>query len=358
MEQATISSTEILSDTTKKSSKELPLKVSIIVVNYNGQVHLRECLSSLNNQTNLTSEVILVDNNSTDGSYEIARSEMPEIRMILSPKNLGYSGAINLGLNHAKGDYIAILNMDVVVTHNWLNPLISFLDANPQAGAVSPKILLYNQPDKINAMGLDIHITGLPFNRLYRSLEEDGDQVPTKVPGIHGAAFLVTRGLLEKIGGMNEEYFMYQEDVEFSWILKIAGYDTYCVPESTIYHKYRLSMKPVKLYFLERNRWFLLLSTLGWQSILLLSPLLTLTELMIASYCCLRGKNFILAKARTVAWIWKNRGLIRKSRQRVDALRTRSDRQLLSALRLNYDWKMILSVASWRPPKDKHRSEY
>lgn len=318
--------------------------VSIIIVNYNGITHLNECLQSLSAQEYPDYEVILVDNQSSDGSLELAKREFPAVRVVESLENLGYSGAANLGLQYARGAYVAVLNMDVVVEPNWLGPLVDFLESQPQAGAVAPKILLYNDRDKINALGQNVHVTGLGFNRLLHRPAAVADPAPRPVSGLHGSAFLIRKSLLDSIGGMNAANFMYHEDVDISLMVLLAGFDLYCVPASVVYHKYSLFMNPWKLYYLERNRWALLLSTFRWPTLLLLSPLFLLTELMMAVFCLRRGRAFIASKAKAVAWNWQQRQRIRQRRAYVQSLRRRPDRQLVRILRLNYDWDQFVHL--------------
>lgn len=333
--------------TTAEHAESLPL-VTIVIVNYNGLAHLRECLESVRAQDYPAFEVILVDNNSTDGSLDLTKRAYPEVRVVESPENLGYSGAANLGLRYAQGAYVAVLNMDVVVEPNWLQPLVDFLESHPQAGAAAPKIMLYDDRERINALGQNVHVTGLGFNRLLHRPAAQADPAPRRVSGLQGAAFLIRKSLLDSIGGMNAANFMYHEDVDISLMVLLAGFDLYCVPASVVYHKYSLFMNPWKLYYLERNRWALLLSTFRWPTLLLLSPLFLLTELMMAVFCLRRGRAFIASKARAVAWNWQQRQRIRQRRAYVQSLRRRPDRQLVRILRLNYDWDQFIHLGKGR----------
>jgi hypothetical protein len=318
--------------------------VTIVIVNYNGLAHLRECLESVRAQDYPAFEVILVDNHSTDGSLDLTKREFAEFRVVESQENLGYSGAANLGLAHASGAYVAILNMDVVVEPDWLWPLVDYLEKHPQVGAVAPKIMLYGDRERINALGQNVHVTGLGFNRLLHRPAALADRAPRPVSGLQGAAFLIRKDLLDSIGGMNAANFMYHEDVDISLMVLLAGFDLYCVPASVVYHKYSLFMNPWKLYYLERNRWALLLSTFRWPTMLLLSPLFLLTELMMAVFCLRRGREFIASKGKAVAWNWQQRRRIRQRRAYVQSLRRRPDRQLVRILRLNYDWDQFIHL--------------
>jgi hypothetical protein len=319
-------------------------EVSIIIVNYNGKPHLDECLGALTQQHYPAYQLLLVDNASTDDSLDLVRRNFPEVQIITSDQNLGYSGAVNFALPHATGAYVVVLNMDAMVEVDWLRPLVAFMEAHPEVGAVTPKILLYDDPTRINALGQNIHVSALGFNRALNRPDMPNQQQPFQVSGLHGAAFLMRKDVLERMGGMNEACFLYHEDVDLSWLINLMGYDIYCVPESVVRHKYALGMYPQKLYYLERNRMAMLLANIRWPALLALTPFLAMTEAMMTAYCLRRGKGFIQAKARAVAWLWERRRQIRARRQYVTALRRRSDWEMIRRLRLGYEWDQLLKL--------------
>lgn len=318
--------------------------VSIVVVNYNGMAHLEQCLGALMSQDYPQYEVLLVDNASTDESLNYVRSTFPSVRIIVSEDNLGYSGAANLALTQTIGKYVVVLNMDAMVAPDWLMPLVGFMEDNPQVGAVTPKILLYENPGRINALGQNVHISALGFNRALNRPDDPHSTAPIKVSGIHGAAFLMRRSDLERMGGMNAACFMYHEDVDLSWLVQLMGYDIYCIPTSVVRHKYVLKMDAQKLYYLERNRMAMLFANLHPVTLISLAPFLALTEAMMAAYCLRRGPQFVRAKLRAVVWSWQERRRIYARRAHVEAIRRRSDREMIRRLRLNYEWDQLLSL--------------
>ena len=228
-------------------------RASVIVVNYNGMSHLDACISSVLKQSYTDFDVIFVDNNSSDGSLEYAQNKFPNLTFVVNDKNLGYAGGINSGLTHATSEYIAPLNIDTEVAPNWLSARVAFLDENSQVGAVTPKILLFDDRTKINAMGLNIHITGLGFCRGLGK-EDNISVLPENVPGVSGCSYLIRRQLLEQMGGAPGWCFMGNDDVIVSWLLRLMGYEVYCLPEAIVFHKYSLKMDPGKLFRLEKNR--------------------------------------------------------------------------------------------------------
>ena len=318
-------------------------RASVILVNYNGMSHLDACISSVLKQSYKNFEVLFVDNNSSDGSLEYARSKFPNLTFVVNDKNLGYAGGINSGLAYATGDYIAPLNVDTEVAPNWLSAMVAFLDKNPQAGAVTPKVLLFNDRTKINALGLNIHITGLGFCRGLGK-EDDNSVVPERVPGVSGCSYLIKRQLLEQMGGAPEHCFMGNDDVILSWLLNLMGYELYCVPEAVVYHKYKLRMNPEKLYSLEKNRQALLLYSLKPLTFVACSLIFAAVELLIIGYCLLHGRAYLRAKFSALWSLGKDRKYIREKRVQVLQIRKISDFKLLKKLKVNLEWRQLFDT--------------
>jgi GT2 family glycosyltransferase len=300
----------------------------------------------------------MVDNASSDHSAAVAEAladRHDSVGLIRSPTNRGYAGAVNLALAEARGDHVAVLNMDVIVSPGWLDPLVSLLEANPDAGVACPLILLESDPGRINAAGQNLNKTGLGFNRwLGKPREIAGDQA-FQVTGLHGAAFVIRRALLEDLGGWDESGFLYFEDVELSWLLRIAGSEIWCVPASTVVHDYHLTMFPHKLFLLERNRWKMLLADLRGRARLALSPLLGLSELMMWGYCLLRGPKFLQAKRESYGWVRGHRAEIRARRERIASVRRRSDWEVLRGLRWGYPLDQFLTLGRERGRSERNR---
>jgi GT2 family glycosyltransferase len=302
--------------------------------------------------------VLVVDNASSDGSDSIAEAAAERddsVRLLRSPTNRGYAGAVNLGLAEARGAYVAVLNMDVLVSQGWLNPLISFLETTPDAGAVCPLIVLESDPGRINAAGQDVHVTALGFNRWLEEPRERAGTAPFRVSGLHGAAFLIRREDFEAIGGWDESGFLYHEDVELSWLLRLSGREIYCVPASTVSHDYHLTMFPHKLFLLERNRWSMLLADTRLPTRLALAPLLALSELMMWGYCLLRGPAFLRAKLDSYRWISGHRERIGERRRFVEGLRRRSDCGVLRRLSWGYPVDQFVTLGRERGESERNR---
>ncbi len=300
----------------------------------------------------------MVDNASSDGSDGIAKrlaDEHDVVRLLCSPTNRGYAGAVNFALGEAEGDHIAVLNMDVKVGAGWLDPLVALLEANPAVGVACPLILLDSDPGRIMAAGQNLNKTGLGFNRWLGKPRDVAGSEAFEVTGLHGAAFLIRRDLLEQLSGWDESGFLYFEDVELSWLLRISGNQIWCEPGSTVAHDYHLSMFPHKLFLLERNRWKMLVCDLRRRTRLLISPLLALSELIMWGYCLLRGPKFLRAKWRSYGWVRANRSQIRDRREQVDSVRSRSDWEVLRGLRWGYPLDQFLTLGRERGESTRDR---
>jgi GT2 family glycosyltransferase len=340
------------------STRAAEARVSAVVVNYNGEGALEGCLEALLADDDGPDEILVVDNASSDGSARIAEeaAERHEsVRLLRSATNRGYAGAVNLALAEARGAYVAVLNMDVVASPGWLGPLVSLLETTPDAGVACPLIVLESDPGTINAAGQNLHVTGLGFNRWLGKSRSVAGSEPFRVSGLHGAAFLIRRDLLEELGGWDESGFLYFEDVELSWLLRLAGREIYCVPASTVRHDYHLTMFPHKLFLLERNRGKMLAADLRWWTRLALAPALALSELMMWGYCLLRGPSFLRAKFGAYRWIAGHRARIRERRRFVESVRRRSDWGLLRGLRWGYPLDQFLTLGRERGRSERNR---
>ncbi len=308
----------------------LATRASVIIVNYNGGARLKQCLRSLLMGFDPSDEIILVDNASTDGSAEEVEQTFPGVRVIRSATNHGFGAGNNLGVRHASGKYLAFLNPDTVVEPGWLTALIQALEADPQVGLATSKILLLSEPGRINACGNDVHSSGLTLCRglgMDRARFASSDQVGA----VSGAAFAVRRELYELLGGFDEAFFMYMEDTDLSLRARLAGYHCVYTASSIVYHDYALRFGPQKIYVQERNRYLMLLKVMRWRTLAGLVPALLLAEVVTWGFVLLREPNRLLSKIRAYAWVVTNWALIMEKRQQTQTLRRVSDHDLLAS---------------------------
>ena len=210
--------------------------VSVIIPNWNGVRHLPTCLSSLRHQTYPNLEVILVDNASTDESVVLVGRDYPEVVLLQLDENLGLTGGINRGIQLARGEIIVPLNNDTEVAPTWAEALVIALLEHPDAGMAASKILLFDRRDILHSAGDAYGVDGIPINR--GVWEKDAGQFDDDVYiwGGCGGAVAYRRAMLDDIGLLDEDLFMYCEDVDLNWRAQLTGYRCVFAPRAVVYH--------------------------------------------------------------------------------------------------------------------------
>lgn len=217
--------------------------VSVIILNWNGAEMLRKFLPSVVEHS-AEAEVVVADNGSTDNSLEVLANEFPSVKTISFTENYGFAEGYNRALAQTQTEYTLLLNSDVEVTADWLQPLLEFMDSHPEAAACQPKILNYNHKEMFEyagACGGFIDRLGYPYcrGRVMSVVEKDEGQYdgePIPVFWATGAAMLVRTEVYNKVGGLDARFFAHQEEIDLCWRLRSRGYSIWCIPQSTIYH--------------------------------------------------------------------------------------------------------------------------
>jgi GT2 family glycosyltransferase len=218
--------------------------VAIVILNWNGKSFLEKFLPLLISRTTLPgTEIVVADNSSTDGSMEMMKSRFSDIRVIQLDKNHGFAEGYNIALKQLEANYYLLLNSDIEVTENWLDPLIAFMDKNSTVSACSPVLLDYYHRDKYEyagAAGGYIDKYGYTFcrGRIFNTVEsfnKEFDQ-PSEVFWTTGACMLIRSELFWKAGGFDPRFFAHMEEVDLCWRLKNMGYKLAVVPASRVYH--------------------------------------------------------------------------------------------------------------------------
>lgn len=211
--------------------------VSILIVNYNGSEVLTPCLSSLEKSSYPNFEVIVVDNGSTDNSVQMIKKDHKKVILVEAGKNLGFASGNNLALESAKGKYVVLLNGDTEVKPDWLSKLVDFAESHEDGGVFTPKILFFGNKDTVNSAGGLCDIYG--FSPLRGTFEKDNGQYDKEetVFYAHGAAMMIRKDIIDKIGFLDDSYFIYHEELDFCWRTWIFGYKVYYISKSVVYHK-------------------------------------------------------------------------------------------------------------------------
>jgi GT2 family glycosyltransferase len=243
------------------------MDLSLILVYYKAREHLRACLPSLPAAcAGLSYEVIVVDNASADGVADEVRREFPHVRWIENSENVGFARGVNRGLAVAGGRAIALLNPDTIVEPGAFATLVRHLDASPGTGAVGPKILDPDGSIQLSCRRFPTHWTGLfnryslltrlfpnnPWSRAYLML--DFDHASTRaVDWISGACLVTRRDVVERVGPMDEAFFLFNEDVDWCRRMHDAGYDVVYLPEARCMHAIGASKGAIPLWLIWRR---------------------------------------------------------------------------------------------------------
>jgi len=244
---------------------QLDIQISIITVNYNGLKDTCELIDTLPIEDE-SLEVIVVDNASKEDEATIIEQRYPQVKVIRSKENLGFAGGNNLGIQAAHGKYLFFLNNDTLlrckkedVRCKMFQPLIDRLESSPKIGMVSPKIRFSWGANPIQYAGYTPLSKITLRNRAIGCGEPDHGQYDTAhpTPYAHGAAMMVKREVIEKAGLMPECYFLYYEELDWSMMMRRAGYDIWYEPAMTVYHKESQTtgqQSPLRTYYITRNR--------------------------------------------------------------------------------------------------------
>jgi len=243
-------------------------KVSIITVNYNGKNILKKCLESIKNKTLYENyEILVVDNNSTDGSIKMLQKFFPEIKLIQNPKNYGFSKGNNIGIRETlkhRTDYILLLNNDTEVTENWLKSMIKISDNDKRIGIVGPKLILPNESTQKNC-----------YSYKYGLTKKFAPNKTQDVDCVSGACMLIKNCVIQKIGLLDEGFNpLYFEDIDYCFRVKKSGFRIVYTTKSKVYHHKGATTRKVdwsyEAYHISRIKFFLKHFPISWLVVRLL----------------------------------------------------------------------------------------
>ena len=257
-------------------------KTAVIILNWNGAKLLREFLPSVVKYTP-NARIIVADNGSTDNSLTVLNSDFPAVEILAFDQNYGFAEGYNRALAQVDSEFVVLLNSDVEVSKNWLEPIIERLQNDRQIAACQPKIRAYHNKEQFEyagAAGGFIDKYGYPFcrGRILDELETDTGQYdePIEVFWASGACFAVRREVYNQLGGLDADFFAHMEEIDLCWRMKNAGYTVWAEPKSVVYHVGGASLSsnnPHKLYLNFRNNLAMLYKNLPSRKLL---PLLFL----------------------------------------------------------------------------------
>ena len=222
-------------------------KVAVIILNWNGAQLLRRYMPTVIAGTDDTiADIIVADNGSTDDSVQVLREEFPGVKVLEFDKNYGFAEGYNLAIGQTMYPYTVLLNSDVRTPQGWLNPLLDYMEAHPDVGAVMPKLLHdcddgKQMFDYAGAAGGYIDCHGYPYcrGRVFDYVEDDHGQYddgPKSVFWATGACLMVRSQLYQDVGGLDKDFFAHMEEIDMCWRIRLAGSELMMVPTSHVFH--------------------------------------------------------------------------------------------------------------------------
>jgi GT2 family glycosyltransferase len=248
------------------------MQTAVVILNWNGKKFLEQFLPTLLSCSGSSARIVVADNASSDGSVSFVRERFPEVEVIVNPENGGFAKGYNQALRHVRADYYVLLNSDIEVTPNWIDPVIALMEKDPLVGACQPKILSYydrNRFEYAGAAGGFIDKFGYPFcrGRLFPSIELDLGQYDDEreIFWATGACLFVKADVYHRLGGFDNDFFAHMEEIDFCWRLHNEGYKVMYCPSSKVYHIGGGTLPKIswrKTYLNFRNNFFLLYKNL------------------------------------------------------------------------------------------------
>ena len=286
------------------------IKTAVVVLNWNGKAWLEKFLANLVKHSQ-EATVFVADNASTDDSVAFVKDNFPTVKIIINATNGGYAKGYNDALKQIDAEYFVLFNSDIEVTEDWLSPIIDLMDSDNKIAACQPKVLDYNNRSKFEYAGASggfIDNLGYPFcrGRIFDDIEQDNGQYndAIEVFWATGACLFVRASHFNAIGGLDEDFFAHQEEIDLCWRLKNKGYKIMVQPKSVVYHVGGGTLNagsPFKTHLNFRNNLFMLFKNLPTSSLFITIPIRLVLD-GIAAFTFLskeKGLQHLLAIAKS-----------------------------------------------------------
>lgn len=336
-------------------SEQNPL-VSIIMVSWNGAERLKKCLPSLKKQKYPSMELIFVDNGSKDNSLEILHEYFPNAIVVKNETNLGYAYPNNQGLERASGEYIYLLNNDTQVDPDFVINMVEEFEDNKDIDIAQSKILLSDKPDQLDSAGAYLTKSGF---LVYEGFEGKADeyQENREIFFAKGAACMFRKEVSDKVGLFDGRYFAYWEEADFCWRAHLAGYKTWFIPSSIVYHDLGQTNKKLNSDFIDfhsfKNRLASLIKNLNSNDLYIVFIHVVLMKLVALTFLLrLKPKN-AWAVFKAIWWNLLNLGETLKKRKQVQNWRKLSDQEIFEKFGKSFSfsyffWLFWTYVFKWR----------
>jgi GT2 family glycosyltransferase len=269
--------------------------VSIIILNWNGEKFIKECIDSVLKTDYPQKEIIFVDNGSTDNSLNIVNSYSNSLHLVAHSQNLGFAAGMNSGIKAAHGEYVVTLNNDLIVDKNWLQRPVEILSSNPEVGIISCRQMVYGKEDLIDIVYSrpSPYLLPAPVGSDQKYSEHPEFHTEREVSGASGASVIYRKTLLDQFDGFDERFFAYHEESDLQTRACKSGWKCIYVPSAVVFHMGSRSFGKLSRtfhYYHERNRWWYIAKNYSLLKILLHLPWLIFMELRLIRVIFLKSK--------------------------------------------------------------------
>lgn len=357
-------------------------KVAVILVNYQDYARrfLTDCIRGLRAQSYPRDnfKIFIVDNETSSQSENYLKEAAPEAELILNEKNAGFAKGNNDAMRKAleqNFEYFVLLNLDTIVDKDWLAELVEAAESGSDFGLIQSRMMLWQknkssgqiETKRINSLGNVLNYLGFGYCRGYKELWQNQISQPIEIDYASGAAVLIKKEVLKKIGMFDEEFFMYHEDADLGWRARLAGWKVVLAPKSVVCHKYEFSRSVRQFYWLERNRILMILENYKLATLLLISPAFIFMEVGLFFYGLKSG--LWREKLKVYLYFLKPDNFLRiiKNHQEKNKIRVVKDKEIIKNFSgkiefqeienpvlkylanpaLNFYWQLVKNLIFW-----------
>ena len=306
-------------------------KVSVVMAHFRKREAADQALASLFKTDYPDFEVIFVDNSSNDGTAEFLENKYPRLRIAKNATNQGSGGAWNTGfqLISPASKYVAFVDCDLIFDANWLSEMVKVAELDPEIGGCQPKILSFWEPSMFEyngsaGMWMDVYGYALNRGRIFYNIEKDIGQYNSKCETffIGGSVLFARSEILKRIGLFDESFFIYHEELDLAWRIRLNGYKLFCVPSSVVWHKGGGKRDKTTMFRKYKNNIYMLIKNYDFKNLVRYLPLRVILDLASIT------KNAV-TPIMAYIWILKNSKLVWSHRLKVQSIRKCSDKELM-----------------------------
>jgi len=331
--------------------------ISIIIVSWNGKKWLKKCFDSLSKQTYKNFEIIFVDNGSIDDSIKFVKKNYPKTTIIQSKINLGFAGGNNLGFKHAKGEYVLLLNNDISATKDYLKNLVEAFEKIPKLGSVQSKMILMNEPDKLDVCGT--YWTDSSFLYHYGVGKNQSEKKYNRVMPFFsnkGASMMVKRGVIDKVGFLDNDFWSYYEETDLCNRIWLSGYECWYYPKAIIHHAVGGTAITFSNSFIQfhnfKNKLMSFLKNFELTTLVKILPIYFIFNFLLSIFWIFQGKmRHFLALYQAIWWNLNHFNKTLKKRSEIQLLRKKADLEYFKIVKknpkLNYFYSLVIGSRNY-----------